>query len=151
MTPVAIYLDCLFGNSHQIDIIPTLGTIFAASYFGLYARFASQWSYLANLYNQIKATETVIADGDTKGLRVIAEWKAGFMEDAQDLHLATKKNVVSTILIWGSDKAVSKAFADHTPGGKERFNALIKDVKAAYDLHEKALVKKIGSGTTAAS
>ncbi len=41
-----------------LTALPTFGAIFAAVYFALYARFASQWSYLANLYNKIKEAET---------------------------------------------------------------------------------------------
>ena len=34
-----------------------LGAIFAATYAAYYSRFASQWNYLAGLYNQIMAIE----------------------------------------------------------------------------------------------
>jgi hypothetical protein len=42
----------LHGND---DTVPTWpGAIFAAVWASLYARFASQWSYLAGVYNQIR-------------------------------------------------------------------------------------------------
>ena len=34
--------------------LPALGGIFAGVYTALYARFASQWSYLAGVYNQMR-------------------------------------------------------------------------------------------------
>jgi hypothetical protein len=51
-----------------------------------YARFSSQWSYLAGVYNQIKAAECRTGFQET----VLAQWKAGFIEDAADLHLLRK-------------------------------------------------------------
>ncbi|MES2822824.1 MAG: hypothetical protein V4732_04420 [Pseudomonadota bacterium] len=38
---------------HEVsETIPWLGAILGAVYAALYARFASQWSYLSGLYNQ---------------------------------------------------------------------------------------------------
>lgn len=37
------------------ETIPWLGAIFAGSYVALYTRFASQWAYLSEVYNQIMA------------------------------------------------------------------------------------------------
>src|SRR5690242_18530191 len=53
------------------------GTIFAGAYAALYARFASQWSYLASVYNQIKATE---CRGDANEPPALAQWKAAFID-----------------------------------------------------------------------
>jgi len=63
-----------------IEKFPWFAAIFAGIYTALYARFSSQWSYLANLYNSIKQVEINAADKE-----VLAEWKAGFMEDAETL------------------------------------------------------------------
>jgi len=110
------------------------GAIFAAIYVALYARFASQWTYLANLYNQIKAAEARSAqiDAETPNPRIV-EWKAGFLEDAQELHLATKGIFVPVLKVWGEDPAVEKAFVKYSPGHQKSFDALMRDVKYAYD------------------
>jgi len=91
--------------------IPTFGAIFAACYVALYSRFSSQWTYLANVYNQIKAAETS-AETDKKIL--IAEWKAGFIEDALTLHLAYKPIFSATINVWGRDESVAEAFEKYS-------------------------------------
>ena len=101
------------------------GAIFAATYAGLYAKFASQWTYLASLYNQIKAAECS-AGCDAKPL---AQWKAGYLEDALELHLALKPNVASIIHMWGRDADVEKAFREYTPGGADRFEPLMQAVR----------------------
>ena len=110
-----------------------LGSIYAA----LYTRFASQWRYLANLYNKIKETEAKY--GDAMNKEAIALWKAGFLEDAGDLHLAKKQLFVSVLNAWGKDKKVENAFVTYSPGGKARFKALMNDVKEAYDRYDKCL------------
>ena len=86
--------------------LPWLGAIFVAVYAGLYARFSSQWTYLANLYNSIKQTEASCKDNlnQTK----LAEWKDGFMEDAVLLHLANKDIFKSVIDEWEKDPEVKK-------------------------------------------
>jgi hypothetical protein len=63
--------------------ITWIGAIFATVYALLYARFASQWTYLAGVYNQIKAAQL----RDKVDAGVLAEWKAGFIEDCDDIHL----------------------------------------------------------------
>lgn len=104
------------------------GAIFAAIYAGLYTRFASQWTYLANVYNQIKAAE---CRGGCDGER-LAEWKAGFIEDAEELHLAGKTLFASVLREWGRDANVKKPFVAYAHGGEERFDALMKRVEAVW-------------------
>lgn len=70
--------------------LPYLGAIFAGVYAALYSRFSSQWEYLANVYNQIKAVECEQAES-LKAQKPLSEWKAGFIEDAVSLHLASKE------------------------------------------------------------
>lgn len=72
-----------------VTTVPWLGAIFGAVYAALYARFASQWSYLAGVYNQIRQMLATWkpSDGNVDHLFL---WQAGFIEDALDLHLATK-------------------------------------------------------------
>jgi len=101
-----------------------LGLIFGAVYTGLYARFSSQWTYLANLYNQIKQVEaSTPAQGSN--LDKLAEWKAGFIEDAEHLHLACKESFVSIIRAWADEELVRQKYILHTPGGEERLTRLL--------------------------
>ena len=127
--------------------IPVFGAIFAAIYFALYTRFSAQWTYLANLYNQIKQAEVRTANLP-EAKPTIAQWKAGFIEDADDLHLATKRIFAPVIVAWVADPTVEKNFIDHTPGGKRRLDALMLRVEAAYALIEKKYSSD-GSGTNA--
>lgn len=103
------------------------GAIFAAMYTGLYARYSSQWSYLANLYNSIKQTEAISTNA-----KVLAQWKAGFLEDADNLHIACKGTFVSTIKVWGELDDVKEELLKNTPGGEKRFNRLLE--RANYSL-----------------
>ena len=106
---------------------------FAGSYTALYARFASQWEYLADLYNQIKAKQIDVAVSDVRdelhALRqkvienpnqppddhfcnaayLLAQWKAGFIEDAEKLHLAEKPPFAAVVSNWKSDAVVQIA------------------------------------------
>ena len=113
------------------------GALVGSIYAALYTRFASQWIYLANLYNKIKETEAKYDDTVSKD--VISSWKAGFLEDAEDLHLAKKQLFVSVINVWGKDSKVKKAFIDNSPGGKARFDLLMKEVVEAYNRYDKLL------------
>jgi hypothetical protein len=81
-------------------------TIFAGAYAALYARFASQWSYLASVYNQIKATECKGVDADNQ--KRLAEWKAAFIDDAVNLHLAGKSSFREVVLMWSENKDVNE-------------------------------------------
>jgi hypothetical protein len=111
----------LFELQTQLSGIgPWFGTVFAATYAGLYSRFASQWSYLAGVYNQIKAAECR-KDVDAN---CISQWKAGFIEDAEDLHLIRKPIFWGIAHVWLQDMLVCTAFAAHTPNGPARLAAL---------------------------
>src|SRR5688572_29010441 len=68
-----------------IEKAPIAAGFFAASYAALYARFSSQWAYLAGVYNQIMAAKVRGVEGmdPTDALHV---WQAAFIEDAEDLH-----------------------------------------------------------------
>ena len=80
------------------NTVPWLGTIFAATYAAYYSRFAAQWTYLAGLYNQIMAAQVQAPwDGDVERQRVYSAWMAGFIEDAEELHLARKPMYASVI------------------------------------------------------
>jgi len=109
--------------------LPWVGAAFAATYTALYARFASQWAYLAGVYHQIKAVEVEIAlqqnsAGPKISIASMDEWKAGFLEDAENLHLALKPDFASVVKAWGAEEGVRSAYAAYTPGGAARLDAL---------------------------
>lgn len=106
-------------NVLVVDTIPWAGAIFAAVYASLYARFASQWAYLANLYNEIKQTEIRLASdnsGQEKSAKKLAQWKAAFIEDAENLHLARKPIYAVVIKNWAIEKHVREEYADTASG-----------------------------------
>lgn len=106
-----------------LDHITWFGAFFAGIYASLLARFGSQWQYLAGLYNQIMAVEARTAS-DPLAKPVIAQWKAGFLHDAFDLHLASKPLFVSVVRRWAKDEAVREHFIRTTPHGEERLRRL---------------------------
>ena len=114
--------------------VPWLGAIFATVYALLYARFASQWTYLAGVYNQIKAAQV---RKETLS-EVLAEWKAGFIEDGDDLHLLRKPMFASIAYEWlnegGGTSPVKTNLAIHTPGGKKRCERIEADVRNVVKL-----------------
>jgi hypothetical protein len=101
--------------------------VFGSVYTALYARFAAQWRYLADVYNKIKEAEVKYST-QIESQPHIAEWKAGFAEDAQELHLATKKIFAQVIRNWLQDPTVKKAFIAYTTGGEDRYAELMKSV-----------------------
>ena len=116
--------------------LPIFGAIFAFVYFALYARFASQWTYLSNLYNKIKETEARTAESDD-AKRIIAHWKADFLEDAADLHLATKRVFAPLVAEWAKDPTVREGFLNHMSRTDKMFNDLVRDVTAACERQRK--------------
>ena len=114
---------------------PSALAIYGAVYLALYARFSSQWTYLANLFNQIKQAEvgmyTALAsagsDGNAMQNMAVAKislinWKAGFIEDALDLHLAQKPIYSGVIKAWVAENpGIKTAFLDHTPDSQKKW------------------------------
>lgn len=114
------------------DTVPWLGATIAASYAALYSRFASQWGYLAELYNNIKAAELSMPEDPVPSQAlVLAEWKAGFLEDCETLHLARKSSFASTIRQWGAESSVENAFVKYAQGGEARFRHLLEIAEEA--------------------
>lgn len=115
------------------DTLPWFGAMFAAVYAALYTRFSAQWSYLSGVYNQIMATQSQIeSDGrDPNTLNKICLWKAGFAEDADDLHLATKRMFATAVRAVLEDERVAAAFDAHTKGGRTRRLRLLAQVRYA--------------------
>lgn len=112
LSALSLLDDGIDVNKRIVDTLPWFGAMFAAIYASLYARFASQWTYLANLYNQIKQTELELAkDSVNPGTtnEKLAEWKAAFIEDAQNLHLVRKPIYASVIRSWSQIDKVKQA------------------------------------------
>lgn len=98
--------------------------VYGAVYLALYARFTSQWTYMANLYNQIKQAE--VGSPANANRRALAQWKAGYIEDAYTTHMATKPMVAGVIRAWHSDQAVRHQFEKHTKNHREIVGWLCK-------------------------
>jgi hypothetical protein len=127
------------------NTLPWYGAIFAGVYAALYARFSSQWTYLAALYYQIKATEAQVVAGSTSSSKtgeIITSMKASFIEDADDLHLALKPMFAALIRTWSQDEKVKVEFVEYAPGGQLRFNSLLEEVNSQVHKYEKSFQKK---------
>jgi len=114
-----------------LEHLTWFGAIFAAVYALLYARFSSQWTYLAGVYNQIKAAQV----RDKPAPEALAEWKAGFIEDCDDLHLIRKDMFASIVHEWLTSESdhgpgVRENFDRYTPGGKTRREKIQSEVAA---------------------
>ncbi|WP_171957722.1 hypothetical protein [Stenotrophomonas maltophilia] len=109
-------------------MIPWGGAIFAGAYVALYARFSAQWSYLATLYNQLMATSVAMPAGKIEDNEYLRIWRAGFIEDAQDLHLAGKSMFRAMIVGLMSDEAVTEEFVNSVDNGEMRLRKLEEDL-----------------------
>ena len=72
---------------------------------------------MANLYNQIKQTE--ISQPEPLRKIYLAQWKAGYIEDAYITHMATKPTVAGVIRAWYLDPDVKSALINHTSNHNE--------------------------------
>lgn len=107
------------------DTLPWAGAIFAAIYAAFYARFASQWSYLAGLYNQIMACQVQTPwESHPKSRQAYASWMAGFIEDAEDLHLAARPMYAAVIDSMLSRPEVRDTYLADTVDGPRRLREL---------------------------
>lgn len=124
--------------------IPWLGAVFAGVYVALYSRFAAQWAYLAGVYNQLIQACVPYGDkaSDQNGLspvereeknKTLTVWKAAFIEDALDLHLACKPMFAFVIHDLLTEQHVREVFVDHTSGGVRRLAALERRISAIID------------------
>jgi len=110
------------------SMIPWGGAIFAGAYVALYARFSAQWSYLATLYNQLMATSVTLPAGEIEDNEYLRIWRAGFIEDAQDLHLAGKSMFRTMIIGLMGDEAVTEEFVASVDNGETRLRKLEQDL-----------------------
>jgi hypothetical protein len=107
--------------------------IFTGVYTALYARFASQWQYLAGVYNQIKAAESR-KDHDPEK---VADWKYGFIEDAVEVHLALKPMFAGTIREWLKEDLVRQRFDQEVADGPRTLSALSDRIDTALSGHSR--------------
>ena len=115
------------------DTIPWFGAIFAGVYVALYSRFATQWNYLASLYNQIMQTAVQNPPDGVSHESALRLWQAGFIEDAEDLHLAGKPMFASVIRSMLAKPETRSFFIAHAPGGAERLAKLEQIVAKALE------------------
>lgn len=130
----ALTFDLSRAYAEVRETLHWAGAIFVTVYAALYARFASQWHYLAGLYNQFMAAAMTLQDGDSSAERTLRMWQAGFIEDADELHLVTKPMFASVIEELLKKPEVREIFCTYTPGGAARL------------LHIEARVAKTLSG-----
>ena len=100
------------------------GAVYAGIYIALYSSFSSQWSYLSNLYNQIKVVEAT--EGSNRS--VIDEMKAAFIEDAIELHLSRKPMFAMIIKFWAREDAVKKLIVERMNNGAATYADLMQDI-----------------------
>lgn len=132
--PTTVFQFSLHGLRRGLfETMEWFGVILAATYASFYTRFASQWSYLANLYNQIKASE-IAAPRDRYAEHCIAEWKAGFIEDAHTLHLVSKPLFALVITSWGAHPRVAEAFCAGEAGDAALLHTIVGRARAALGL-----------------
>ena len=121
---------CIDWDGAKKIISETLGwygAIFAGVYATLISRFASQWHYLANLYNQMMATAVQTSKGEEKE-RSMNYWRAAFIEDAVELHLARKRIFASVIRSMLDKEGVRNAiekYADQSKCSLEKVSELV--------------------------
>lgn len=110
--------------------VPWLGAIFAGVYVALYTRFSAQFSYLLQVYNQLMET-SANAPRDDCTTQVLNSWWAAFIEDAQDLHLATKRSFSVAVWFMLEHPDVYRDFRQYAGGGHTRVNSLITSLRRA--------------------
>jgi hypothetical protein len=143
LTLQSILLSCsgpceldLSGPFQDIgNTVPWLGATFGAVYAALYARFASQWSYLAGVYNQMRQTLVnlrKLEDRDGAIHEHVLLWRAGFIEDALDLHLATKGMFGPFLRRLLEQDGVRARFERFTFEGRERADWLAETLKDKF-------------------
>jgi len=112
-----------------------VGALMGVIYTSLYARFSSQWQYLASLYNQIKELECqfpIESLNDTNQRRARAEWAHAFISDAIELHLATKDTFSTAIREMLNDYQIRRRVRGVTEEEHRDFVKFCESIK--YDI-----------------
>ena len=116
--------------------LPWLGFIFAAIYTAYYARFSSQYAYLADLYNQQMAVSAQVDEGEVTE-KVFALWSAAYIEDAEELHLHLKPIFATLIREMLRRPEVREAYKKYTPGGEARLRRVECQVDNVWNKENK--------------
>ena len=133
------------------DTVHWAGAIFGGSYAALYAPFASQWQYLASTYNQYMTTRMQHPEaGDAVQRKLYADWRAGIIEDAYDLHLATKPMFAPWIADLLMDQEVVTAFRSNVVEGPRRIRRLEESLSAVLKREVRAACLPLEVGNDAA-
>jgi hypothetical protein len=132
------------------DTLPWLGAIFAGVYASLYTRFAAQWTYLANLYNQLMASgaQMLAAKLTSEQKELYGKWKVGFIEDAEDLHLALKPMYAAVIASMLAEEGIEERYLKDVPKGDQRLPKLKSAIARVLGRPEVALQR---AGTAGAA
>lgn len=104
--------------------------VFAAVYTALYTRFAAQWKYLADLYNAQKAVMINLSDApgrETERAKALVEWKAGFVADAENLHLYSKDLFGTVVTTYLEDADVKNEYDEIN--GQGEADKLLRKIK----------------------
>ena len=127
------------------DHLTWLGAIFAGAYVSLYARFASQYTYLSGVYYQIMATIAQMSlDLERDRAEHIATWWAAFIEDAQDTHLALKRSNATLIAELLGRSMVVSAYTAGTVRGQQRLQELQQELERVLGTAEVDRLREAG-------
>ena len=105
------------------ETIPWLGAIFGGTYAAFYSRFSSQWTYLADLYNQQMSVASTIKDEDFNNEN-FQKWQAAFIEDAVHMHLATKIGFSNVIYELLDEDGIKEVLLKQEHFGEKKYNEL---------------------------
>lgn len=125
------------------ETVPWLGALFGATYAALYARFASQWRYMADLYNSIMAAQVSGVSANGARQRSLANWKAAYVEDLEDLHLISKPMYAQLAKDLLEDEQVRSQFRKCTLGGRARLAEIDRVINKAIRRERLRLARKI--------
>lgn len=122
------------------------GALFAGCYAAFYARYSSQWSYLADVYNQIMATKCTIPPEEHATNRSLLHWQVGFIEDAHLLHLDGKPPFAGVIKDLLKYPHVYAEFAATLPDTRKTIERRV-DFDLERDLRKEYLAPAVAPST----
>ncbi|MGV0798982.1 hypothetical protein ABQF26_18535 [Mycolicibacterium elephantis] len=120
--------------------VPWLGAIYLAVYAALYTRFSNHMNYLCNTYNLLMQTQASIDNPDAN--KKIQLWKVALVEDAEDMHLATKRMFSVLCYFILNDETLGPMFEANTSNGTERRENLKKNLLKAMGPNLPARIKE---------
>ena len=75
----------------------------------------------------------------------LVEWKAAFIEDAEDLHLVTKASFATAIVCWAEEGSgvddVREAYYGTVLGGRDRLSKVVKRARDSLNVEQLAALK----------